>query len=124
MDKTMSGVYAAIPYLPIGGFQIIIALFFALTSKDKLLKFHSAQALAYWLLVLLSIIPFIQISSQLKAGLIAQIFGISYILGLFLVVPLIMAGKALLGHVFHLPLIGKPIAKMVGLENAGASAQV
>ena len=123
MERNPNSMLAAWAYLPLGGFQVIYALGGSVLIKDKFVKFHCVQALAYWLLLLISILPFFKIVDMTIGLGNSMIIVIAYIAGLFFIVPIILSFKAIKGRAFYLPFIGKPIAKIVGFENAGSGAQ-
>ncbi len=105
---------AAIGYAPIGGLQFIIAII-NLFRKDKFIKFHALQSLAYWILVILIAVPYFMFVSWIASG---SVFGLLLLmLFLFILVaaiPIYYAVEAFKGKTFYIPIVGKSIAGIVG----------
>ena len=113
----MGDLSAALGYLPAGGLQSLFCLM-GFFNKNPLVKFHSVQALSYWILVALSIVPLTYIIASPDApGEARFVFLIGGSLVLLLGFPVWFAYRAFKGEVFHVPLIGPLAERISGLKS-------
>jgi len=106
----MPNFLAAIAYVP-GGFIFIIT---GLFNKDKFVKFHSLQALVYWIFWIIFLYPFVwivEVTVSLGSIASAVLMG-SYILLMYFILPIVYAIKAYKGQVFYVPFFGKLLANL------------
>lgn len=118
------GMLAAYSYITFGGgFQLLTSLYALFIGKNKFTKFSAVQGLVYHIFFFVSMMIFfggltILISPYNTEDSIIRPFlmviVLSVILVLFVIIPLYLANKALHEIPFYFPIIGKPIARLVG----------
>lgn len=115
MGESSNNFWASLPYIPAGGLQLI-PIFVGLFSGDKFVKFNSLQSLIFYILSLIIFFPYyilVDILFRLGSSF-SGIFIFSYIIGVFFLVPGILASKIYNGNIIYLPLVGRKIAHLCG----------
>ncbi len=108
----IKNIDAACTYLPLGGLQFLVALVF-LIRGPPFARFCALQSILYYPVAVATFIFLLLLSSlsgERTVGIFALIAGFIMIA----VIPCYLAYKISKGITVYFPIIGKPLARLVG----------